>query len=598
MNARQFFEELKRRSVYKVAVTYGIVAWLAIQVSSILLPTFEAPAWVMQALTLLLIVCFPFALILAWAFEMSPDGIIRTTSDAAAENPLPDHKKKPFTSNLLIGFLLLVIVGQFTYTKFWSKNDIGSTTGVKSIAVLPFKNMSGDPDMEAFCDGMTDAVISRLTKIEGIGKVISRTSVMTYKKSLKSMPEIADELGVTHILEAGFQKSGNIVMINLQLINGPSDDHFWSDEYTGAYKDIFKLQSEVAEQVARNMNTEITDEELIQITKSPTYNIQAYEYYVKGRKIHYDQYMFIGNESAFFRAKGLFEKAIEQDSSFAEAYAAIADLYDTKKTMGHVINFYDFNTEYDSLLFAYAGKGFELNPNSSMVNYTMAWVYLNRDDRNFDRAYNHMAKALQIDPEDALNYWGIGVLFAYLGMFDYALEYYNKALEIDPMNWSTLVLKSWVNMDLGNIQQMEEDAKLAMDLSGQDPYNYHLKSLILDSRFDEAQKLIAERDIKNEPLNYYKTKMHIKKNERDKAQALLNDIDLYSKYYLYVDLEMKEEVYEQLNTWIEKGVNFYLPMTFNSIYDPFREDPVFQALLSRSKQLHEEYKMKYPKVNL
>ena len=160
MNFNQFFQELKRRSVYKVAITYTVVAWLVMQIGSIVLPTIKAPDWVMQALLLFLIVGFPIALILAWAFEMSPDGIIRTTSVAAAEIPFPDSKKKPITYNLLIAFLLLVIAGQVIYTKYWHTGDVNTSNIEKSIAVLPFRNGSENQANQHFCDDMIEVILN------------------------------------------------------------------------------------------------------------------------------------------------------------------------------------------------------------------------------------------------------------------------------------------------------------------------------------------------------------------------------------------------------------------------------------------------------
>ncbi|MBT8223002.1 MAG: helix-turn-helix domain-containing protein [Eudoraea sp.] len=199
-----------------------------------------------------------------------------------------------------------------------------STNQDKSIAVLPFKNYSGDPSLDPFCDGMTDEVISRLTKIKSISKVISRTSVFNYKDTDKSMPEIAAELNVTHILEGNFQKSGDKIKVNLQLINAPQDDHFWSDEYSGEWdsNDIFNIQAAVAENVAKHMDVEVSEEESRNIQKRPTENKEAYRNYLLAQFQRNKD-----NEQAYANAIPLYENAIKLDSGFIEPYIGLADVW-------------------------------------------------------------------------------------------------------------------------------------------------------------------------------------------------------------------------------------------------------------------------------
>ena len=229
-----------------------------------------------------------------------------------------------------IGTLIfcLVITFAFTYYKYTTSDNVSTTiidepnTVANSIAVLPFINMSGSIDDEAFCDGMTSAIISRLSKIKGINKVISHTSMMNYKNNKKDMPEIADELNVHYILESGFQKSGNNIKINLQLIDGPTDKLYWSQEYEGKYDSIFKIQAEVAEMVAKQLDANITKDEQIAIQKSLTYNTEAYENYLIGNRI-FNSWANNNLEAS----RRYFKKAIEIDSTFSEAYYYVGLTY-------------------------------------------------------------------------------------------------------------------------------------------------------------------------------------------------------------------------------------------------------------------------------
>ncbi|MDA0197127.1 MAG: hypothetical protein O2951_19175, partial [Bacteroidetes bacterium] len=215
-------------------------------------------------IVVLFIIGFPIALILAWAFEMSPEGFIRTTSPEAEENPYPDAKKKPLTSNLIIGLLVLALIGQFIYNKYWGANEASSTTSQnivsanigKSIAVLPFTNMSSDPEQDYFSDGVMEEILNHLVKIRDL-KVISRTTMMQYKGTSKSLSDIAQELKVATLLEGSVRKAGDQIRITVQLIDGNTDVHIWSETYDRKMEDVFAIQSEVAQQVASTLQAEI-----------------------------------------------------------------------------------------------------------------------------------------------------------------------------------------------------------------------------------------------------------------------------------------------------------------------------------------------------
>ncbi|MBT8180339.1 MAG: helix-turn-helix domain-containing protein [Eudoraea sp.] len=240
---------------------------------------------------------------------------------------------KPFGKRyLLVPLLVVSLIVLLSYIIYLRLDNVNRTESFvnssadKSIAVLPFKNYSGDADMDPFCDGMTDEVISRLTKIKAFDKVSSRTSVFKYRDTEKSMPEIASELGVTHILEGNFQKSGDKIKVRLQLINAPLDNHYWSEEYSGEWdsNDIFNIQAAVAENVAKHMNVSITDKETLAIQKTPTSNKEAYKTYLLAKSQKYKE-----NESSFASAIPLFEKAIALDSNYIESYIGLADVWMT-----------------------------------------------------------------------------------------------------------------------------------------------------------------------------------------------------------------------------------------------------------------------------
>ena len=238
--------ELKRRNVFRVGVAYAIVAWLLVEVASVLLPTFEAPVWVMKAFSSLVILGFPLALILAWAFELTPEGIKRESAvDPAESITQVTGRKLDFA---IIGLLALA-VAYFAVDKFVLQADripaAESTEQVKTIAVLPFANMSGDPEQEFFSDGISEELLNVLAKVKGL-RVTSRTSAFAFKGTNTSIPEIAEKLGVDHVLEGSVRMAGDRVRITAQLIEVDTDSrfdsHLWSESYDRDLSDIFAVQ--------------------------------------------------------------------------------------------------------------------------------------------------------------------------------------------------------------------------------------------------------------------------------------------------------------------------------------------------------------------
>ena len=254
-----FFAELKRRNVYKVAVAYAVVAWLLIQVATQVFPFFDIPNWVVRLVVLLVVLGFPIALLISWAFELTPEGLKRT-EDVPPNDSKPRWSARKFTVVLdggrdLAGGLLLFL-GRVNLLD--RRHQLRSRQlPEKSIAVLPFENLSSDKENAYFADGIQDEILTRLSKIADL-KVISRTSTQHYKSAPDNLPEIARQLGVAHILEGSVQKSGDQVRINVQLIQAATDSHLWADTFDRKLTDIFSVESEVAKTIAEQLRAKIT----------------------------------------------------------------------------------------------------------------------------------------------------------------------------------------------------------------------------------------------------------------------------------------------------------------------------------------------------
>src|SRR3954453_3432671 len=254
MHQGNFFSELKRRNVYKVAVAYGVVGWLVVQAATSVLPTFHAPDWAAQTLIVLVLLGFPVALIIAWAFEMTPEGMKRT-ENISPDQPLPQWSGRKFTAVFVT--LALVAAGllgwQLTRSKILGRVNepiaVSAAIPEKSIAVLPFENLSSDKENAYFADGIQDEILTRLATIADL-KVISRTSTTRYKSKPEDLKTVSQQLGVANILEGSVQKAGEKVRVNVQLIDARSDSHLWAKSYDGEARDIFALETEVSQQGA------------------------------------------------------------------------------------------------------------------------------------------------------------------------------------------------------------------------------------------------------------------------------------------------------------------------------------------------------------
>ena len=273
MRVNNLLGELKRRNVYRVAIAYGVVAWLLIQIATQVFPIFEIPTWAIRLIVLVLIIGFPVAVIFSWVFEMTPEGIKRTEAAAPAEaKPHGIGRKLDF----LIIAALLTIIGILIFQRVHPHISLGdpSMPG-KSIAVLPFENLSGNQENEYFADGVQDEVLTNLGKIADL-KVISRTSVMQYKKAkARNLREIGRQLGVANLLEGSVQRAGDKVRVNAQLINTRTDAHVWAQTYDRDLADVFAIQSEIAKAIADQLRAKLSAQEIAAIEERPTNNLVA-----------------------------------------------------------------------------------------------------------------------------------------------------------------------------------------------------------------------------------------------------------------------------------------------------------------------------------
>ncbi|MEP6686541.1 MAG: FlgO family outer membrane protein, partial [Verrucomicrobiota bacterium] len=285
MKTDNFFAELKRRNVYKVAVAYAVVAWLLIQIATQVFPFFDIPNWAVRVVVLLLALGFPVALVLAWAFEITPEGIRRESEIAPHESMT--HR----TGRKIIGItiaLAAIAVGLFLFqhlkpglTGVSAPSANPTAIPVKSIAVLPFENLSEEKQNAFFADGVQDEILTNLARIADL-KVISRTSVMQYKTgAARNLREIGQQLGVAHLLEGSVQRAANKIRVNAQLIDARTDAHLWAQTYDRDFADVFAIQSEIAKAIAEQLQARLSPSEKAAIEKPPTTDLAAFDLYTR-----------------------------------------------------------------------------------------------------------------------------------------------------------------------------------------------------------------------------------------------------------------------------------------------------------------------------
>src|SRR5262245_40993618 len=440
-----FLSELKRRNVYKVAAAYIVVSWLLIQAASILFPTFDAPPWAMKVLVALLVLCFPVALILSWAFEITQEGV-KLESEI---DPKKSITRK--TSRKIVGLTIAVaivaaglLVFQMVGRDGWARRSgAGNPEGgrppaaagslpipAKSIAVLPFDNLSRDPDNAYFVEGIQDEILTRLAKIADL-KVIARSSTQRFQNK-GDLPQIAQQLGVAHLLEGSVQKVSDQVRVNVQLIKAANEAHLWAEVYDRKLTDIFAVESEIAKTIADTLQAKLTGSEQQIIAARPTENAEAHQLYLKGR-------FFWNKRTANDLKKSIdyFNQAIAIDPNYAPGYAGVADAY-------VLLPGYNALAPRDCYpkAIAAAKKALALDDTLAEAHTTLRIaIYLYGFD--FAQANREFQRAIELNPNYATGHQQYGnVTLAALGRFDDAIAEGKRAVELDPLS---LI----INADLG-----------------------------------------------------------------------------------------------------------------------------------------------------
>lgn len=437
MNISKFIEELKRRNVFKVAIAYAVAGWLIIQVATSVFPAFEFPVWTTQFTVILVLLGFPIALIIAWAFELTPGGL-KKSADVDITNSVTAATSKKLNGiiigslSLLVIFLLLerFLIAPDSFAEEFAESAAPiNVISDASIAVLPFVDLSPEGDQEYFSDGISEEILNVLVKVNNL-EVASRTSSFQFKGRELGIPEIAEQLKVKHILEGSVRKSGNTIRITAQLIEAASDKHLWSENYDRPLTtdNIFDIQDEISGAIVEELGSLIGAAGIISpgVTKT-TDNLDAYELYLRARPSFLDR-------TRLDEADQLLVRAIELDPGYADAWELRAAIQPLLKSYGYS----DLSTEVlEELGLEYAKRTLELNPNSSLAAAAIGNIYFSRTRRynlenSIDDAIQLFDRALELDPRNAsaILWKGIGLLEA--GKTEEAEDSFELCLELEP----------------------------------------------------------------------------------------------------------------------------------------------------------------------
>ncbi len=469
-------EELRRRNVFRVGVAYVVVAWVIAQVAELALDSFAAPDWVIKTLLLLLVLGLPLALFFAWAFELTPEGI-KKEKDVERSQSITRHTAHKLDRAIII--VLAVALGYFVVDKFLIGGDEAtspvqaggaasamdgagsiSTTepdgkvDEKSIAVLPFVDMSPEKNQEYFSDGIAEELLNVLVKIKGI-KVASRTSSFSFKGKEVAIPEIARELKVNNILEGSVRKAGDRVRITAQLIDVRTDRHLWSETYDRKLEDVFAVQDEIAKKIVGALQVALGGGEraALESAHQPTENLDAYELYLRGRALWQRR-----GEENIKRSIALFEQATGLDPDFARAWSALAAAHLTLPSYSPSADRQHEWQEAEAL----ASKALTLDPNLAEALAVMGDVTRNKGQ--WQGAEEYYRKAIALEPGSVTGPLWYAEFLMDVGRVHDALAQNQRAMELDPLSPGANANVSAIYNALGDYQNALKYARVAADL--------------------------------------------------------------------------------------------------------------------------------------
>jgi TolB-like protein/Tfp pilus assembly protein PilF len=588
-----FFAELKRRNVYKVAVAYAIVGWLLVQIATQVFPFLEIPTWVVRLVIVLVAAGFPIALVIAWAFELTPEGIKRTedadllAARAAQPAGAPSthraySKSRAWIYMTLVGAALSV--GLFFIGRYSSVNSSSASAAnlpEKSIAVLPFENQNRDPDTDYLCDGIPESIINSLSELPKL-KVMSRNSVFHYKGKDMDAQAVAKELKVQAVLTGRMTQRGDGLSISVELINAQDNSEIWGQQYNRKLADVFAVQEEIAKEISEKLRLKLTGAERQQLAKRPTENIKAFQYYMQGRG-----YTQRRTREDLLEAVRYCGKAIEEDRNYALAYAGLTDAYSQLGVYGYIAPIEGRRKAEEA-----ARKALALDENLAEAHVAFGQVYVAFTPSNFSLGDRELRHAIELSPSLALAHFYLGVSLVRQGRLDEGLQEFLKARELDPLSSNiarSQALPYYLKRDYPRALELLRQAnELGPAFSTTFEIGIYIQNRLFNETLAELEK--AKRGRKSDPILIYGTGMvYAAQGKRAEALQIIKELEEISGTSLS-EAHWIAKIYATLNekelafSWLERGLATGAIAPFykdDPVWDPIRDDPRFAALVGK-----------------
>ena len=575
----QFWQELKRRKVVRVITVYAAAAFVILELVDIITDPFGLPDWTLILVVVLLCIGLIVSMLFSWIYDVKPEGGLERTK--------PSHKVKTEDQQLSSGgwkiatyLSFVVIIALIVFNILSTGNKSGaSSVREKSIAVLPFANLSEDRGNEYFADGLVDDLLNRISVIEEL-KVISRTSSEMYRdRGAKSVPAIASELGVSYILEGSVQRYGNKARINVQLIDAINDDHIWAENYDRDIVDVFKIQSEIAIHIASELNTILTSKQKMHLQDDKTKNVKAFELYQMGR--------FFWNKrtgDGYKTSMEYFEKAIEEDPGYGLAYAGLADTYNLMAIQGWI----DKQEGRDKAV-ELALKALELDENLAEA-YTVLGSIYDYVDWDWENAESAFKRAIEINPNYATAHHYYSQHLHITGQHEDAWLHIGKALELNPLSFVIRYVSGHeMYYNDGLFEEALAEIQKCNELHENHPWIARAELEIYWRLGEEERTYEALKKILNRDSVY-----NLKEAEDIYKESGLNVVIDWKMEIDSMDTERRFQAYHIANTygmigenekamdWLEKASNMHMispHLSFNIHFKNLHNNPRYIAIL-------------------
>ena len=453
-----FFEEVQPRKVYRVAAAYIIAAGFIIQIGSAVFPAWELPGWAFRLVVVLLLVGFPIALILAWAYDVTPQGIRATPTPSTPGS----HRRRNVIMLIGIGVIISAGAGFFLLPR------VSARKIDKSIAVLPFENLSDEKENAYFADGMQDDILTNLSKIGDL-KVISSMSVMSYRgDGARNALEIGKALGVATLLEGSVRRVGNRVRVNVQLINANNDEHIWAVDYDRDLTDVFAIQSDLAQKIATALQARLSPNDRARLNQRPTENSEAYLLFMQAEPYANGTEMFTED---YLKAEQLYKQAIKLDPNFAAAHARLS------MVESWAYHTFDPTPTRREKARASADDALRLQPDLPEGHLALGFAYY-YGDRDYDRALAEFKIARRDLPNEAQAYMAIGAIQRRQGKWTESIANFEKAVALDPKNAGFLYNLGFTYVGLKQYEAADKMFDRALEVAPQSFSSRALKAVI------------------------------------------------------------------------------------------------------------------------